>query len=199
MRTRVVLCALSAVGLLASSPVSASSCPLLVDGEGDGRHQGEKALLQLTPAPPVLVSPLLDLLSGDFASDPSTVVGVLRLKSTDLDADPLALLGMKWILTFRIGSSHYAFWTNRDTGGPAWTLNGTFGVSGPYTGPPPTVTVDATSITWSAPRSGFAELATPGSVFDEFVGTSYLFGGNADTMHAQPEDATYVDGDPGCI
>lgn len=189
------LCAATAFGVLAtiSPPAHALTCNALTDVEGDGVHQGEASLpRQVQPYKPwVLNSSALDLLSADLATGPTTVVGVLRLKTTNLDGDPLAPLGMRWVFGFEVGGANYNFDLYRGPDGQRHGMR-----TGNTVLSPPTVSVDATTITWTAPRSAFATLTT-GATFDQMYAGSFLFGGNADVMTGGSR--TYVDLDPSCV
>lgn len=171
MRLRSAFCATATLGLvLVASPAHASTyCNLVVDAVGDG----QSGLV------PVLKSDALDLVSGDVASGATTVVGVLRLVGTDTTNDPIAALGLQWALGFDVDGVRYAF-RLRQAGGISTTQ--TADLVGPSGTSAVTFTVDATSITWTAPRTAFPELATPGASFSHLVGISSVFGGSADTM-----------------
>lgn len=193
MKSRVVivplsLCAIATFAFaspaVAEQPEEATAppkkvCHLLTDPEGDGR----------SGVVPLLASPALDILSGDVASGDTTVVGVLRLKTTDLTNDPAALLGMRWVFGFTIDRADYLFSTTYSpNGGHRQDFTG-----GDGTGL--SATVGPNSITWTLPRSAFPNLTT-GSVFTQLRAVTSVFGGSADVALSS---RTYTDQTPSCV
>lgn len=182
MRLRSALLTTIALGVFTPTAAYATppTCNLLVDQAGDGRSQ----------AVPVLSSPALDLLSGDIASGTKTVVGVLRLKTTDTTNDPLVHLGMRWSLAFDVGGTSYVFTLSR-AGSGTQVASFSDGTSTFPVG----LSVDPTSITWTVRRGSLATL-TPGALFSSLRAVSSVFGGNADAMISSH---TYTDQHPSCV
>lgn len=188
---RIVLCTI-AVGLVTTSASALAApvkpvCQLVKDVEGDGRSQGV----------PVFQSKALDILSADVASGKNTVVGTIRLKTTQTSGDSMAALGMRWSLAFQIAGTDYSFTMQR-----AWSATGASSDSASSRmagegGPTPTLKVDATSITWTVPRSAFASLKKPKMAFSSIAAGSNIFGGNADS--AIGGQVKYTDLTPSCL
>jgi hypothetical protein len=194
IRRLAVLVALT--GAIAGAlPASATTCPLLTDPAGDATTTNAT----LMPA-----APEADVLSADIASGATTVTAVLRVASL---AHPE---GGSWVVSWHFADTSgpwgglYAFQASRQADGSYDT--GGFG-GGAYS-----VAVDEANgtITWTAPRSNYPELA-PGSV--EFLGLHAQAGKQfgqtvagrwigVSAISSQDDGVTtqtYVDGTAGCI
>jgi hypothetical protein len=183
----VLLAALAATVAVPAyaAPKPKPVCYLVTDAEGDG-HSSTLS---------VLSSPALDITSVDVATGKKSVVAVLRLKTTSLD-DPVANLSMSWIVPFVINGHTYRF---QRTHGSA--PNGAFAnhfYDGSTEMPEPAVTVDATSIRFTVPRSSVRDLKKPRQVLVNFGGSTTVNGGNADTAQGAPT-LKYADLTPSCL
>jgi hypothetical protein len=157
-------------------------CNLITDRAGDGHA---------TVAGEVLNSPALDILGGDLASGPKTVVGVLRVTTTNTTNDNIAALGMRWALNFAVAGKEYSFSVSKSSGTatPVAKLNGGPGIV-------PTLKVDAGSYTWSVPRAAFTGLKPKSSVFTVESASSFVSSFNADAASAMKP---YVDQTLSCV
>lgn len=194
--TRLSLAAVTAVlatAVAGASPAVATGCPLISDRAGDADLLGQRDL----DGPPEL-----DLLSGDLASGPTTVVGVLRVAS--LAPDVRTTAGTRWILRWEIGSTIYVLEARRDQAGVySGALRADNG--GIVTVTPLPLSVDAVNATfaWVAPRGAVPHLATPGAAFEQIGAASYLALVRDGTMSVDAAEAgfgtVYVDQSPGCV
>lgn len=82
-------------------------CHLVVDDKGDGRAQ---------TGGQVLSSPALDITGADVATGKKQIVAVLRLATTKTEGDPVAALGMKWSVHFKVRGTTYSFERRRVAG-----------------------------------------------------------------------------------
>lgn len=124
------------------------------------------------------IPPALDILCVDLTVGCTTVSGRMRLVTTDTGSHPLTMVaGARWSLAFQVTGVDYAFSLTRSATGPD---QASFNAAGEV-GPAPTVRVDATTITWTVPRSAVVPLKKPEMIVTNVVGISYLLGGNADT------------------
>jgi hypothetical protein len=193
-RAPYALVALAAL-VVATAPAHATACPLLTDAAGDVMPGGVQ--------PPVPVgaglSHGLDIVSADVASGATTVVGVLRVRSLELD--PFTYGFAHWNLMWQVGGTRYAVDARRamDTSG---AFLGAFHRSNALP-VPVAVAVDpaAGTFTWTVPRSWLPELAAPGATFDGLharTGEPLTF---LTDVAGTPFDPVpmYVDGTPGCV
>jgi hypothetical protein len=190
MRLRTLLLAASVLGLVASTAVTAQAvdrrkpvCNLIVDGRGDGANR-------VTGFPK---SPSLDIVGGDVATGKSTVVGVLRLDTYDVQNDPTAFLGFEWNLRFTIKGTTYSF-TYADG-------RGTYGKSagfmmGSANIATPTVKVGKNTISWSIPRKTVPGLKKTGQKLLNLAATS---GYDKTSADAASSTKTYTDLYPSCV
>jgi hypothetical protein len=165
-------------------------CKIITDESGDGSSRSVG----------LISSPALDILSADIATGKKTVVAVLRVATTDVKSDTWIRLGYRWSLSFNIQGINYAFQrqTTTDKVSGAVTYSDTYTV-GTNAGPMPAGSVtkmDATSYTWTIPRSAVPGLKKPRQVLNDLQTISYVNGGNAD----QAATATkYPDQYPSCV
>ncbi|HEU0131584.1 MAG TPA: hypothetical protein VFQ85_11415 [Mycobacteriales bacterium] len=190
MRLRTLVLAVSALGLVASTAVTAHAvdrrkpvCNLIVDGRGDGSNR-------ITGIPD---SPSLDIVGGDVATGKSTVVGVLRLDRYDVANDPTAFLGFEWNLRFTIKGTTYAF-TYADG-------RGTYGKSAGFMMDSakiatPTVKAVKNTITWSVPRKVVPGLKKTGQTLVNLAATS---GYDRTSADAASTTKKYADLYPSCL
>jgi hypothetical protein len=174
--------------LAGAAPASATTCDLLVDQVGDGG---------VTVAPTLAHSDQLDIVSGDVASGATTVVGVLRLRS--LAPDPLTTYtAVTWSLGFTLGATRYSFTARRGVTSTTYTGRLTSDDPARFETTTPALTVDVANatLTWTAPRTAFPELAVAGATFDQLHAGSGAAGFNAD---AAATASTYVDQSPSCV
>jgi len=183
---RTLLAALVAVPLtvLAAPAAHASTCPLLLDAANDA--------VLFTPS---LNANDLDVRSADIASGTTNVVAVLRL--TTLTPSNAAQVGARWAVAWQVNGVKYAFLLDRDPRGtytPRIANGGTAPVQ---------VVVDFTNatITWTAPRTAFGQLATAGQTFDTITASGSVMtpAGVTTTADAAFTTQTYVDQTAGCI
>jgi hypothetical protein len=200
MPTRPILACLVIVGLLAGSSATASAaarkpakpktyCSLMVDV---GKNDGQWA------AAPVVSSKALDIVSGDIATGPTTMVAVLRLASTDMSpsSDRFANSGYDWDFstTSSLGQI-YAFYVLRSLTGKMTASvkvddadvaasNFSFAIVG-------------NTFVWVLKRAASASLARPKNVFGLIQAHSHVMSGSADTV--DPTTATYPDKAPSCV
>ena len=160
-------------------------CHLLTDESGDGYPS--------VPGP-AAKSDALDITGGDVATGKNTVVGVLRVKTTDTANDPLALAGMEWTLSFKIKETQYKFKRMRLAG-----ANETYSyqfLGGTVLQKDLKVTESATEIRWTVPRKGVPDLKKAKMVAHTLTGTSRWFTFNADDATTLK---TYADLTPSCL
>jgi hypothetical protein len=188
---RRVVPSLLAMGLAATaSPAIAAKpkpvravCNLFADGEGDGK----------LAAAPVVTSPALDIVGGDVATGRSTVVALLRLKSTDTSNDTWAkALTYQWQLFFTVATSRVVFTrtVSRGSYDDSFTVRGVTGAAGDLK-----VVMDATSIRWTIPRKVLGTLR-PKAVFSGITGATSGTGSNGDYGG---NATTYTDLTPSCL
>jgi hypothetical protein len=158
-------------------------CNLITDPSGDGHASVAGAVLN---------SPALDILSGDIASGPKTVVGVLRVTTTNTANDNVAALGMKWALNFAVAGKDYAFTVSKSSG----TATPVAKLTGAPDGTAVTLKVDAGSYTWSVPRAAFTGLKPKSSVFTVKSASSFVYTFNADAASAMKP---YLDQTLSCV
>lgn len=127
MRTARLVTLAAATAILGLAPAALGApkvCNLVVDPKGDQHHFGDEA----HPADSYYVSPDLDIVGGDIASNKRHVTAVLRLASlrqTDMDAPT----GRSWSATFTVGGTTYQFRARQaQTGGSGTVWNETAGV-----------------------------------------------------------------------
>lgn len=192
MRTRLALACLIAAGLtLPMSPVSAAPkkkkappppppvCHLLTDERGDGHPAATSALK----------SDALDITGADVATGRNTIVGVLRVATTDTAMDPMAALSMEWNLSFIVKNKRYKFSRDRVAGAEE-KYNYTFqGI------PVKDVKENATEIRWTLPRTAVPELKSD-KMIKTIAATSGWFLTNADSGSTMK---TYKDQTPSCL
>lgn len=186
LRNAMLTIALAALPVVAvATPANAATCNLIVDAVGDAGVLNN-ALLR---------SDHVDIVSGDVASGPTTVVAVLRLKS--LDPDLASNLGPAWKIGWNIGTNNYTASVRR-TLGPIGSYITEFSVNGTLAGPV-SVAVDVTNdtITWTIPRSLLPDLATPGATFTALRATTTVLSSTSDIAFSST--ATYVDQSPSCV
>ncbi len=149
MRTNVLLCAAAAALLAPALPASGKPvCNLVSDKAGDAVVG---AAGQGAPAPS------FDILSYDIATGKSTLVAVLRVKSTDAKADNAAALGIGWTVSFHVGDKSYSFEHRLAPQARGGTVTDTASVDGkPLAGVK--VAVAPGSITWTVPRAAITPL-----------------------------------------
>jgi hypothetical protein len=180
MRSRSLLAAAAVLALVVAPSAHAVTkakpkkpkplCNLLTDKPGDSDWD---------LAPGVVKPASLDILGGDLATGPKTMVAVLRLASTDFSptADPWSRSGYQW--HFAVTSSYgqdYAFDVD---------LNylGSFVASATAEGKsvPVTFAVVGKSFQWTIQRKDAPQLARPKNFFMQFRGGSAIESGTADT------------------
>lgn len=161
------------------------TCNLLIDAQGD--------------TSPVQ-SPHLDIRSGDIASGPLTVVGVLRLRSLRT-TDTYAATGARWDLSFTVKGAQYVFSLRRDaTGAATATFTRAYGLGDPVAVATPAWAFEHDSIRWTVPRALVSELpAIPAG--DGIHGLSaQTFGTPADVeADVALTSASYADGTASCL
>lgn len=181
MRLRSVLYLTVATGLLAASATAGAApkpvCNILTDASGDSSPNA------------------LDITSADIATGKTQVVGVVRVKSMQTESEPTRLLGLKWTLAYQIAGTDYSFAMERTSNGLTSTDTASSMVAG-ETGPVPTLKVDATSITWTIPRSVVASLKKPKQLVGSIAAMSYLMRGSRDTAITSTK---YPDLTPSCV
>lgn len=195
MRLRTALLFTAAIGLVSTSttgvvfaaaPKPKPLCKLIVDAEGDGRSVAVNAIS----------SPSLDIVSGDVATGKKNIVGVLRLKTTDT-SDLAPKLGARWVLLFTVSGTKYTLTRSLSSGTNGqftWGMTaGGENVDVSKIAPPK---VDATSITWTVPRSTVSGLKKSKQKLDELAGSTKVGGTNADSA---PSDKFYPDLHPSCV
>lgn len=188
MRLRsLVLCSL-AVTLVSTTPTAWAAaarapkpvCNLIVDAKGDGH----------STVFPMVESPTLDITGGDVATGKKTLVGVLRVASTDGSNDNWAKLGMRVSLQFTIMGTSYNF-ERRRKAGTAENYEYTF--SG---GPVLKGSATKNSITWVIDRKTIPNLAKKNIVISGLSASSDPFSGNADAASSPKK---YADKYPSCV
>lgn len=189
MRLRRAVLATLAVTLslttAASAAVAKPLCLLITDETGDGHSQSMG----------FLSSDALDIVSGDVATGKKTVVGVLRLKTTNVSStDTAGYFGFVWNLNFEVGGTKYSFERRRT--GTSGAYIDEFQVGTSTSAVKPTVKQDGTSITWTVPRSAVSNLKKPKQVLKSIRGGTKVFGGNADTADGVK---TYPDLAKSCV
>ena len=169
----------------AQAAVPKATCNLLVDPLGDTRP---------------VSSEHLDVRSGDLASGPLTVVGVLRLRSLRV-TDEYAATGARWDLSFTVNGARYVFSLRRDaTGAYTATFSRAYGLGDPVAIATPAWALVGDEIRWTVPRALVGELpAVPAG--DGMHGLSAAtFGTPADIQaDLALTSASYADGTPSCV
>ena len=191
MRLRHLAYGALALGLVSTTTSALAAakpkplCNLITDKAGDGKASG------------IIASDALDILSGDVATGKKTLVGVLRMKTTNAKGDPAATLGMRMTLRFTVQGTTYVLW-RRVSSAPA--NSDTFGMSINNVEVPdnlkPKVTMTATTITWTVARSQIVGLKKPKSLISELGSTTYINSTNAD---AADSTAKYPDLAASCV
>jgi hypothetical protein len=198
VRTRRVVLSLLALGLVAtgSSATAATKpkppppvCNLMTDEPGDGHDQTLKPVS----------SPTLDIVGGDVATGKKTIVSVLRVKSTTVAGDKVAERGIHWQAQVTVGPKQINFdrhvTTNFVSG--AQTIDDSFTVTGVTVDPKVLkVTMNATEIRWTIPRSAVPGLKAKAS-FTGIGGFTRDFWGAADNGVSLTRN--YVDLTPSCL
>ena len=193
MRPRTALIAVVALALAVPATAEAAprkkkkpaplprTCLLLEDAKDDGDWNTVSTVK----------SPALDIQSADIATGPTEFVAVLRLGSTNFDADHYAKLGYIWRLGAGAGGARYEFELRR---GGTGTLNSVVTVGGQ--GVTHTREVANNAITWRFKRAGLGALARPNLVFS-------TFGANSNVLSSTADDAMsnklYKDRQPSCV
>jgi hypothetical protein len=185
VRLRSIVLGTIAVSLVATSPTYAASkpkpaCNLLVDAKGDGH----------STVFPTVGGDVYDVTGGDIATGKKTLVGVLRVATTDGSSNNYAKLGMKVSLSFTVNGAPYNF-TRRRKAGTAEDYEYTFS-----NGALLKTVVTKTSITWIVDRKLIPELAKPKPVITTLNGKSTPFSGNADSAVSAKK---YADKYPSCV
>jgi hypothetical protein len=185
--SRIVLSAI-VLGLVATTPSYAAVkkpkpvCNLLTDPSGDGRSS----------VMPTVEGAPLDIISADVATGKKTLVGVLRVGSTDASAHHWAKAGMGVSLQFKILGTSYAFERKRKAGTAedyTYTFQG---------GPVKSFAVTKNTITWTIDRTAIADLKKPRILITGITASSRPFFSNADAASA-PANKTYADKYPSCV
>lgn len=179
----VAVAATGAPALAAKAP--AKLCQLIPDSGTDSGWANQ----------PAVTTPQVEITSVDVATGPKTLVGVLRLKSATFgNPDPAAHYYVQWSLAFRIGSSQYQFHRHMDATGAVMNDAMTQNNSAIAT---PTVTVDATSITWTVPRSVVPELKKTKQLLTDIHAATGMLAASTDT--ASKDGVKYPDKTPSCV
>jgi hypothetical protein len=183
-RSVVIGCAVVAA-LAAGSPAVAAKqvCHQITDGKGDG-HPSNLS---------IATSNALDIVGGDIATGKKSIVGVLRLASTDA-SDPMSAFGETWSLNFTVQNKTYNFRRTRVAGTTEEYRYAFNGSSVELTSHSET----ATEIKWVIPRSAVEALKKPKAVFESISATSSWFVTNADAAAAKT-GTRYVDKTPSCL
>lgn len=196
MRIRPTLACVVALAL-ASTTISASAatrkppkppkpvCNQLTDVSGDGQSD----------LVPVVKTKPLDIVGGDIATGPTTMVAVLRLASTDMSAaaDPFANTGYGWWISAQSSLGQlYGFRASRSGAG---IIRGTASVDG--VGVVTTFAVVGNTFVWTIKRSVAPNLSRPKNVFSQLSAQSEYLSSSADT--AGISTAKYTDKAPHCV
>jgi hypothetical protein len=198
MRTRSVIAAVAVLAVTAAPVANAAAkpkpkpkpkplCSLIKDDTGDVHW-----LL------PGVSSPALDIVSGDVATGPKTMVAVLRLAGTDLSTakDPTAAAGYSWFIATTSSLGHsYAFTVSySSTGGlnPGATVDGQA-----VAGTAVAFKVVGSTFQWTLQRKVSPDLSRPKIVFKQFRSRSEMFSTNADA--ADSATSSYPDKALSCV
>lgn len=196
MRIRPILACVIALALASTTVTAAAAtrkpskppkpvCNQLTDVSGDGQSD----------LVPVVNTKPLDVVGGDIATGPTTMVAVLRLVSTDMStaADPFANTGYSWWISARSSLGQlYAFRASRSATG---TIRGTASVDG--VGVATTFAVVGNTFVWTMNRSVAPHLSRPKNVFSALSAQSEYLSSSADSAGASL--AKYVDRAPHCV
>jgi hypothetical protein len=209
MRARPVLAAIAALALIAA-PAAANAkakpkpktvkkyCSLLVD---DGKNDGKSDVYAFES------SPSLDIISGDIATGPKTMVAVLRLASTDFNIATdhwAATLGYDWSFatssnygqkfTFKAKFDQYQMDASKALTGSADIDNAGVTLKSFK------VDTSAHTFTWVIDRSVDKTLTRKNTVFKQFRANDNSFGASADGAPNQnPTSASYPDRALSCV
>lgn len=192
MRLRHLAICTLALGLVASASPAATAatkkkkppkplCFLLTDVEGDGR----------STIMPGVEGPELDILGGDVATGPKTLVAMLRVKSTT-GGTPWSKLGNSVSMTMNIRGTVYSFQRRRAFG---MDEKYTYSFSGGSQFLKSTA-VTPTTITWTVDRAGIPELKKLNTVITGLAASSQPFTSNADGAGS---NKSYPDKHPSCV
>lgn len=190
----VVLCVISTTpsafaATKKKAPVKKPVCKLILDDEGDGRTYGG-----------AIKSDMLDITSGDIASNGSRIAATLRLKSSSPSGDTwVAIAGYSWAMDFKLAGQKYTFQLVRGTG-----ANG--GVTGHFVLPSGD-RADSTlkfsmannAITWSISRKAVAALSKSKTFTDLGAGSWATVGTKLNADAAGKPGVKYTDQWPSCL
>lgn len=140
-------------------------------------------------------SPAVEITGVDMASGPKNVTLVLKLKSTSFAlTDPAKYMTATWSIGFTIGADAYA--THRHTSNTGDVVDDSMTRNNDKLGTPKPV-VDATTITYTIPRSWIGQLTKKGQVFKDLRATTGMM--LASTDNAIGTGTKYVDKTPSCV
>ena len=144
---------------------------------------------------PTLYSPTTEITAVDMASGARNVSLVLKLKSTAFQqTDLVKYMTATWSVAFTLGPDTFA--THRHTSYTGEVVEDSMTRNSDKLGKP-TVTVDATSITWTFPRSWIPQLSKSKQVFKDLRGSTSMLLATADSAFVN--GMKYNDKTPSCI
>lgn len=120
-----------------------------------------------TPPAEAGTAPATDIICFALNLDCVDVVGTLRVRSTDTTTYPTTVAGSQWTLSFQASGVRHEFVLTRSIGRPDSAIMHVAGEEDQI----PVVSITATTITWSVPRSATAALRQ-GGVLTELTATA---------------------------
>jgi hypothetical protein len=128
-------------------------------------------------------SPTIEIVGVDMASGKKNVTLVLKLKSTSFETtDPVKFMTATWSVGFTVGAESYS--THRHTSYTGDVVEDSMTRNNVKIGTP-TVAVDATTITYTFPRTWVPSLAHPKQVFKDLRATTAMLLASSDTAWTQ--------------